>query len=213
MTPDSLLKNDSLWERELFLLTTELSGRPRPPCRGQTRPTMPHGPLERIVRHPPAPSLQMEAVRTTDRETKCENPPRLAIQECAPARCVELRPKRERCECLRPAHHLALRVPHPRQRCSSPAPHSDAGGTRDRSLGAASRVRTGTRTLQRRTCRGGVTCSKLRFPGRHSSTRPRLAILRRAACEGYRHLHPARTEVRDQKAVDGISRRSPADHL
>src|SRR5258708_6974083 len=31
-------------------LTTELSGRPRPPCRGQTRPTMPHGPLERVVR-------------------------------------------------------------------------------------------------------------------------------------------------------------------
>src|SRR5258706_454531 len=31
-------------------LTTELSGRPRPPCRGQTRPTMFPGPLERIVR-------------------------------------------------------------------------------------------------------------------------------------------------------------------
>src|SRR5471032_2905451 len=50
MTPDSLLKNDSLWERELFLLTTEFSGRPPPLCRGQTRPTMPHGPLERVVR-------------------------------------------------------------------------------------------------------------------------------------------------------------------
>src|SRR5258706_5432591 len=31
-------------------LTTELSGRPRWPCRGQTRPTMLHGPLERVVR-------------------------------------------------------------------------------------------------------------------------------------------------------------------
>jgi hypothetical protein len=30
-------------------LTTELSGRPPPLCRGQTRPTMPHGPLERVV--------------------------------------------------------------------------------------------------------------------------------------------------------------------
>src|SRR5258708_7142978 len=32
------------------LLTTELSGEPRWLCRGQTRPTMPHGPLERVVR-------------------------------------------------------------------------------------------------------------------------------------------------------------------
>ena len=31
-------------------LTTELSGRPRCPCRGQTRRVMPHGPLERVVR-------------------------------------------------------------------------------------------------------------------------------------------------------------------
>jgi hypothetical protein len=31
-------------------LTTELRGRPRRPCRGQTRPTMAHGPLERVVR-------------------------------------------------------------------------------------------------------------------------------------------------------------------
>src|SRR5258706_10388984 len=32
------------------LLTTELSGRPPPLCRGQTRPTIFHGPLERVVR-------------------------------------------------------------------------------------------------------------------------------------------------------------------
>ena len=31
-------------------LTNELSGRPQPLCRGQTRPTMPHGPLQRVVR-------------------------------------------------------------------------------------------------------------------------------------------------------------------
>src|SRR5690242_10208801 len=30
-------------------LTTELSGRPRCRCRGQTRPTMPHSPLQRVV--------------------------------------------------------------------------------------------------------------------------------------------------------------------
>src|SRR4029077_31243 len=36
------------------VLTTGLSGRPQCPCRGQTRPTMPHGPLQRVVRLPAA---------------------------------------------------------------------------------------------------------------------------------------------------------------
>src|SRR5258706_10561023 len=35
--------------RHRCVLTTELSGRPRCSCRGQTRPTMPHGPLQRVV--------------------------------------------------------------------------------------------------------------------------------------------------------------------
>src|SRR5258708_12865752 len=36
--------------RDECALSTELSGRAPPLCRGQTRPTIPHGPLERVVR-------------------------------------------------------------------------------------------------------------------------------------------------------------------
>src|SRR5258708_885271 len=43
-------------------LTTELSGRPRPLCRGQTRPPMPHGDLD--------PMVDGRTLTTTSRQSK-----------------------------------------------------------------------------------------------------------------------------------------------
>src|SRR5438093_1026066 len=55
------------WMLRHCALTTELSGRPRCPCRGQTRPTIFHGPLERVVsQHDGRCSPAPEAVTATE---------------------------------------------------------------------------------------------------------------------------------------------------
>src|SRR5690349_9645768 len=82
--------------------TTELSGRPRCRCRGQTRPTMPHGPLQRVVR---GHLRHYDTSRQTTHPTAAIAGT-LTITRNAPpaytdARYQEFRPSRSRPSCCR----------------------------------------------------------------------------------------------------------------
>src|SRR5258708_34102934 len=71
------------------VLTIKLSGRPQPPCRGQTRPTMLHGPLERVV------SLHccLQAPHSRSHRDACPDHPQTATP--TPPTSLELRRVRQ----------------------------------------------------------------------------------------------------------------------